>query len=242
MQLAVFLLAGRGSRLGDHCSETPKCLINVNGEKILHRMLDQLDKKRVKRAVLVVGYLWEEIKKSVGEKWKGIDLEYVVNEDWESTNNIVSLYRARHHITEGFYLIEGDILVDDGAFDLFSGDENQMAVSRFKPFMDGTVVTISRNDVERIFLKTTTGRPANPELLYKTVNIYALKHKDFQSVILDELARIIESGKTNVYYEQAFANLVNAGLLRFTIVDFSDMRWAEVDNIEDLHLAEELFS
>ncbi len=241
MQLAVFLLAGRGSRLGEHCAETPKCLIDVNGELILHRMLDQLNQKKVKRAVLVVGYLWEEIKKSVGERWKGIDLEYVVNEDWESTNNIVSLYRARHRITEGFYLIEGDILVDDGALDLFSGDENQMAVSRFQPFMDGTVVAKSGNEVEKIFLKTTEGRPANPEMLYKTVNIYTLAHHDFKSVILNELARIIESGETNVYYEQAFANLVNAGLLRFGIVDFSDTRWAEVDNIEDLRLAEKLF-
>ena len=157
------------------------------------------------------------------------------------SDKTVSLYRARRHITEGFYLIEGDILMDDGAFDLFSGDENQMAVSRFQPFMDGTVVTISHNEVERFFLKTTPGRPADPELLYKTVNIYALKHQDFQSVILDELSRIIESGETNVYYEQAFANLVNNGLLRFTIVDFSDTRWAEVDNIEDLRLAEKLF-
>lgn len=241
MQLAVFLLAGRGSRLGDHCAEIPKCLIEVNGEPILHRMLDQLDKKKIKRAVLVVGYLWEEIKQSVGEKWKGLDIEYVVNEDWESTNNIVSLYRAKDHIKESFYLIEGDIVVDEGAFDLFSGDENQMVVSRFQPFMDGTVVTISGKEVDTIFLKTSPGRPSNTDRLYKTVNIYALKSHDFQSVILEELARIIESGETNVYYEQAFANLVNAGLLRFAVVDFSTLRWAEVDNIEDLRLAEQLF-
>jgi len=241
MQLAVFLLAGRGSRLGEHCVEMPKCLITVNGEPILHRMLDQLDEKKVKRAVLVVGYLWEEIKKSVGEKWKGIDIEYVVNEDWESTNNIVSLYRAKHHIKEGFYLIEGDIVVGDGGLDLFSGNENQMAVSRFLPFMDGTVVTIGNNGVEKIYLKTTAGRPANPGLLYKTVNIYTLTHHDFQSIILDELARIIESGETNVYYEQAFANLVNSGEIRFKVVDFSEIKWAEVDNIDDLHFAEQLF-
>lgn len=242
MQSAVFLLAGRGSRLGDHCAELPKCLIEVNGKPILHRMLDQLDKKRVKRAVLVVGYLWQEIRQSVGEKWKRIDIDYVVNEDWESTNNIVSLYRAKDRITEGFYLIEGDIVVDEEGLDLFSEDGNQMAVSRFQPFMDGTVVTRKGDNVDRIFLKASSGRPENPDVLYKTVNIYTLDYRDFQTTILDELARIIESGDTNVYYEQAFANLVNAGLIRFAIVDFSALRWAEVDNIEDLRLAEQLFS
>ena len=241
MQLAVFLLAGRGSRLGDHCSEIPKCLIKVNRQPILHQMLDKLHEKKIKKAVLVVGYLWEEIRKSVGVRWKGIEIEYVVNEDWESTNNIVSLYRAKDHIKEGFYLIEGDIVVDDGALDLFSGDENQMAVSRFRRFMDGTVVTHANNEVEKIYLKSASDRPEDLDLLFKTVNIYTLTYHDFCSTILDELSRIIESGATNVYYEQAFANLVNSGAIRFKVVDFSEIRWVEVDNIEDLRLAEQLF-
>jgi choline kinase len=241
MQLAVFLLAGRGSRLGDHCSEIPKCLIKVSGKPILHQMLDKLHEKKIKKAVLVVGYLREEIRKSVGVRWKGIEIEYVVNEDWESTNNIVSLYRAKDYIKEGFYLIEGDIVVDDGALDLFSGYENQMAVSRFRPFMDGTVVTHVNNEVEKIYLKYATDRPRDLDLLFKTVNIYTLTYDDFYSAILLELERIIESGATNVYYEQAFANLVNSGVIRFKVVDFSAIRWAEVDNIEDLCLAEKLF-
>jgi len=57
MELAVFLLAGRGSRLGDHCADTPKCLIEVGGESILHRMLDHLDERKVKRAVLVLSLI-----------------------------------------------------------------------------------------------------------------------------------------------------------------------------------------
>lgn len=241
MQLAVFLLAGRGSRLGDHCAEIPKCLIKVNEKPILHQMLDELKERKIKRAILVVGYLWEEIQKSVGKSWKGIELVYVVNEDWESTNNIVSLYRARDHINEGFYLIEGDIILENGALNLFSGTENQMAVSQFKSFMDGTVITHTDNEVGKIYLKSAPDRPGNHDLLYKTVNIYTLTYQDFRSSVLDELERIINSGETNVYYEQAFANLVNSGTIQFKIVDFSNIRWAEVDDIEDLRLAEKLF-
>ena len=241
MKLAVFLLAGRGSRLGDHCAEIPKCLIEVNGKPILHQMLDNLHKKQVEKAILVVGYLWGEIEKSVGYKWKDINIEYVINEDWESTNNIVSLYRAKDQINEGFYLIEGDIIIEIGALDLFSGIKNQMAVSRFQTFMDGTVVTQENATVKRIYLKSMPDRPADPKILFKTVNIYTLAYSDFQTSILNELERIIKSGATNVYYEQAFANLVNAGVIQFEVVDFSKIKWAEVDNIEDLRMAEELF-
>lgn len=241
MKLAVFLLAGRGSRLGDHCAEIPKCLIEVNGKPILHQMLDNLHEKQVEKAVLVVGYLWGEIEKSVGHKWKGMNIEYVINEDWESTNNIVSLYRAKDYIDEGFYLIEGDIIIENGALNLFSGNKNQMAVSRFQTFMDGTVITQENSIVKRIYLKSVPDRPNDLDILFKTVNIYTLSYSDFQMSILDELERIIESGATNVYYEQAFANLVNTGVIQFGVVDFSEIKWAEVDNIEDLRMAEELF-
>ena len=66
MKLAVFLLAGRGSRLGPYGDHLPKCLLEVSGIPILHRMLGNLKKQGLKKAILVVGFLWEEIYKSVG--------------------------------------------------------------------------------------------------------------------------------------------------------------------------------
>jgi choline kinase len=242
MQVAVFLLAGRGSRLGNHCDEIPKCLIEVNGNPILHQMLDKLNDRGIKKSIFVVGYLWEEIQKRIGERWKGMDIEYVVNEEWESTNNIVSFYMAKDRIDTDFFLIEGDIIVGNGALDQFSGGGNQMAVSPFQPFMDGTVITKDNDDVKRIYLKSDPDRPADTNLLFKTVNIYTLTFEDFRSKIVSELERIIESGETNVYYEQAFANLVNNGSIQFKVVDFADVKWAEVDNFEDLRMAEKLFN
>jgi len=240
MRLAVFLLAGRGSRLGPYGDHLPKCLVEVSGIPILHRMLGNLKKQGLKKAIFVVGFLWEEIYKSVGDAWEGIEIEYVVNEDWEKTNNIVSLYRAKDHILEDFILLEGDIIVSTSALSLFSGAKNQIAVSSFKSYMDGTVVTIANKLVKKIYLKSDD-RPVEPGSLYKTVNIYCLEFKKFSFFVLPELKKIIDSGATNVYYEQAFANLVNSGNFDFIPVDFSRIEWAEVDNEEDLQRAERIF-
>jgi choline kinase len=153
MNTAVFLLAGRGSRLNRYTEIIPKCLVEVSGRPILERMLDILLKIGVRKVILVVGYRYEDIYRFVGNNWKGIDIEYVNNENWEKTNNIVSFYMAKDLITDNFLLIEGDILIDDHALDQFIDGKNQMAVSAYKPFMDGTVVTkSSSNKIERIVL------------------------------------------------------------------------------------------
>ena len=241
MKLAVFLLAGRGSRLGPCGNHLPKCLLEVSGIPILYRMLGNLKKQGLQKAIFVVGFLWEEIYKSIGDSWEGVEIEYVVNEDWEETNNIVSLYRAKNSILEDFLLLEGDIIVSESALGLFSGEKNQIAVSKFKPYMDGTVVTVGDRLVKKIYLKSDPDRPKEPGSLYKTVNIYCLEYNKFSSFILPELKKIIDSGATNVYYEQAFANLVNSGNMDFIPVDFSGIDWAEVDNENDLQMAERIF-
>jgi choline kinase len=204
-------------------------------------MLDMLNDNQVEKAVLVVGYLWQEIEKSVGARWKGVEIQYVINEDWESTNNIVSLYRAKEKIDRGFFLIEGDIIIENKTLDLFGSSGNQMAISRYHSFMDGTVVTQAEGYIKRIFLKSATDRPDDEKSLFKTVNIYTIEYSDFKRSILGELERIINSGDTNVYYEQAFANLVNQEVIQFKAIDFSELKWAEVDNVEDLRMAEDLF-
>ncbi len=244
MNTAVFLLAGRGSRLKRYTEVIPKCLVEVSGKPILHRMLELLLKKGIKRVILVVGYRWEEIFKSIGDNWQGMEIQYVNNIDWEKTNNIVSFYMAKDIIDEDFLLLEGDIVVAPNALDHFQVGRNQMAVSAFMPFMDGTVVTFDKSHmlVDRIYLKTDYSLIKRMDETYKTVNIYTIKHSDFINLVIPELKKIIDSGKVNSYYEQAFATLVNSGSMQFEAIDYSNLKWFEIDNEEDLEMAEKIFS
>ena len=40
---AVILAAGKGTRFKDMTAEKPKCMVEVNGETLIHRLLRQLD-------------------------------------------------------------------------------------------------------------------------------------------------------------------------------------------------------
>lgn len=242
MKLAVFLLAGRGSRLDRYTEIIPKCLVEVSGVPILHRMLNTLLIRGVRKVVFVVGYRWEEIYSSVGNNWKDIEIQYINNHDWSKTNNIVSFYLAKDSINEDFLLIEGDIVIAHNALDGFLSGKNQMAISKYKPYLDGTVVTLKNNrNVDHLYLKADINSDLNLNHTFKTVNIYNINYLDFRNLIIPAFESIINNGKVNSYYEQAFAYLLNSGKLEFEAIDYSNINWCEIDNEQDLKMAEIMF-
>ena len=52
---AIILAAGMGSRLKELTNNIPKCMIEVNGESLIKRLLKILIKYKVNDVVLVVG-------------------------------------------------------------------------------------------------------------------------------------------------------------------------------------------
>ena len=102
MKLAVFLLAGGGIRLKPYTNDIPKCLVEVNGKKLLIRMLDYLVKGGIEKVILVIGYKGDKIRSVVGDSWQGMEIKYVDNKDWATTNNVVSLNLAVPSINDDF--------------------------------------------------------------------------------------------------------------------------------------------
>ena len=66
MKLAVFLLAGGGIRLKPYTNDIPKCLVPVNNQMLLIRMLDFLQLAGFEKIILVVGYKEDKIQSIVG--------------------------------------------------------------------------------------------------------------------------------------------------------------------------------
>lgn len=58
---AVILAAGMGKRLGEYTKNNTKCMVEVNGVKLIDRVIKQLGSLNLKRLVLVVGYQGEKV-------------------------------------------------------------------------------------------------------------------------------------------------------------------------------------
>ncbi len=235
---ALLLAAGTGSRLKPLTDNAPKCLTEVNGVPILGRLVRCLVKQGFNRLVVVVGYLDGRIREYLEANARGLTVDFVDCPDYATTNNIYSLWLARDHIHEPFVLIESDLVFDSDMLRAMRTPDH-VAVARFQAPMTGT--TVSLDPSGRVVSFHVGADPRGGDLCYKTVNVYSLSLPVWQEVVR-RLERRITAGHVNDYYEVVFAEMVADRALAFQAVHFDSGRWYEIDTIEDLCMAEQLFS
>ncbi len=106
---AIILAAGVGKRLWPVTQHRPKCLIEIGGQTLLSRYLESLASVRVTHATIVVGYKQEMIRAAVGSQCHGVDLSYLVNEEFHR-GSISSLWIARQALTDDAVIMDADVL------------------------------------------------------------------------------------------------------------------------------------
>ena len=233
---ALLLAAGTGSRLRPLTLDAPKCLTEVSGEPILARLLDNLRVQGIKRLVVVTGYLDHCVREYLEENAADMQLEYVFNPVYKTTNNIYSLWLAKKAIEEPFVLIESDLVFEASMLEPMLVPD-RIAVSNILPWMNGIMVELNADKAVKAF---HVSHDVDDERRYKTVNICSLSTQSWQRVIA-RLDRYIEDGRVNEYYETVFADMVADGSLEFDAVLFNEKKWYEIDAMEDLHQAELMF-
>lgn len=89
---AIILAAGMGRRLGSYTKENTKCMVPVNGVKLIDRVLTQLSQLNLQRVIIVVGYKGQELIKYLDHRYDDkLKIEFVNNPIYDRTNNIYSL-------------------------------------------------------------------------------------------------------------------------------------------------------
>lgn len=233
---ALLLAAGTGSRLRPLTIDAPKCLTEVSGEPILARLLDNLRVQGIKRLVVVTGYLDHSVREFLEENAADMQLDYVFNPVYKTTNNIYSLWLAKKAIEEPFVLIESDLVFEASMLEPMLIPD-RIAVSNILPWMNGTMVELNADKAVKAF---HISHDVDDERRYKTVNICSLSSQSWQRVIA-RLDHYLEDGRVNEYYETVFADMVADGSLEFDAVLFNENKWYEIDAMEDLHQAELMF-
>lgn len=112
MHKALILAAGKGERLKGLTRNTPKALIPVAGTPLLHRVLKGLKLSGIDEAYVVIGYMGQKIRKSVGDQYSGVKGHYVQNPRWRE-GNLYSLLAAKEVLNENFVLCMADHLFDN---------------------------------------------------------------------------------------------------------------------------------
>lgn len=104
---AIFIAAGFGSRLVPITLNTPKPLVRVKGRRIIDSLLDAVVAAGIEEIYIVRGYLAEQFDQLL-HKYPMI--RFLENPVYNETNNISSVYVARH-LLAGSYIFEADLFV-----------------------------------------------------------------------------------------------------------------------------------
>lgn len=242
---AIILAAGMGKRLGEYTKSNTKCMVPVNGVRLIDRLLGQLSKLNLHRVVIVIGYEGQQLMDYIGDNYSGLKVEYINNPIYDKTNNIYSLALAKEQMIEDdTLLLESDLIFDDGMFNLLleSPFPNLALVAKYESWMDGTMVRIDEENNIVNFIPKADFRYADTDKYYKTVNIYKFS-KDFcRTKYVPFLEAYTKSVGNNEYYENVLRILTFLSPGDLKALPIATEKWYEIDDKQDLDIAEALFS
>jgi len=234
---ALLLAAGTGIRLQPLTLTVPKCLTEVGGVPILERLVNNLKAQGFERLIVVIGHLGDQIQEFLQQHSDDMRIDYIINPDYRTSNNIYSLWLARHQIREPFLLVESDLVFETRMLDDML-QPDKMAISKILPWMKGTTVELGFE--RRVTAFRRDGDRCDDARQYKTVNLYSLSLNSWNK-IEDRLHHYVSEGRLSEYYEVVFGEMIADGTLSFDAVFFDAKRWYEIDTMADLRAAEDQF-
>ena len=247
---AVLLAAGMGKRLGRYTNNGTKCMVRVNGISLIERTITALVACKIKRFIIVVGYKSDVLKQFIAQKFPkkslgGMEIEYIENTVYDKTNNIYSLYLARKELEKDeTILLESDIIFKTDTLKSLveSKDKNVALVSQFEPWMDGTCAVLDDDHCITGIIDKQHFNWNDTKNYHKTVNIYKLSREFSQQFYIPFLEAYQKAFGKNEYYETVLRVLtfLNARTLKAQSVAGSE--WHEIDDPEDLAVAENKFA
>lgn len=243
---AIILAAGMGRRLGELTKNNTKCMVEVNGITLIDRMLIQLSKLSLNRVVVVVGYEGKKLIDYIGTRYDAkMTIEYVENPIYDKTNNIYSLALAKEYLKgDDTLLIESDLIVDDGLYNLILNDPypNLALVAKYQTWMDGTMVKIDDDNNIVNFIPKKAFDYNDVDSYFKTVNIYKFSKEFSTNKYVPFLEAYTKALGNNEYYEQVLRVITFLDHSDLKALPISNERWYEIDDIQDRDIAEALFA
>jgi choline kinase len=237
--VGVILAAGLGSRLRPLTDSTPKCLLDVGGVTLLERQLRRLAAAGVKRSVVVVGYLGDQIGAHLRRVPPPLEVMLAPNPVYATTGNCLSVLAARAHVgDDGILIIDGDVVLTGDALTHLLADpapcsvlldrETPLGHEEMKALLDG------EGRIRQLSKGLAPAQCAGESIGVNKVGGDGLRR------LWSEL-EAMQRGDDQGYYEDAFQRLIDTGT-EFRTVPIGHDEWTEIDDLADLEDARRRFA
>lgn len=243
---AIILAAGMGRRLGEMTRENTKCMVPVNGVRLIDRLLKQLSDLSLNRVIIVVGYQGQKLIDYIGHRYDDqLKIEYAENPIYDKTNNIYSLSIVKEQLQEDdTILIESDLIFSDRLFPMILENPypNLALVAKYESWMDGTMVRLDEEQHIVNFISKDAFDYADVNSYYKTVNIYKFSRQFLQQKYVPFLDAYTKAVGNNEYYENVLRIISMLDSHNMKALPIGRERWYEIDDKQDLDIAEAIFA
>lgn len=238
---AIVLTAGLARRMQPLSLEHHKALLPVGDTTILGRIMDALVNISVNRITVVTGYKASDIEETLLSDYPNLNFQFVRNNRFEETNNIVSLALALEviELDDDIILLECDLLFDPIILKQLVAHpaENVALVDLWRTGMDGTVVKLKNGWVDTVLTASSQHSEFSYRKKYKTLNIYKFSAVFCRSTLLPMLKFYAESLDEHSYYEVVLGMLAGLPKYRIAGLKIDSRTWTEVDDPNDLEVA-----
>ena len=243
---AIILAAGMGRRLGELTKDNTKCMIPVNGVRLIDRLLGQLSQLSLNRVIIVVGYQGQKLINYIGHRYDDkLKIEYADNPIYDKTNNIYSLSLVKNQLMEDdTLLIESDLIFSDRLFSMILDNPypNLALVAKYESWMDGTMVRLDGDNNIVNFVPKKAFKDDDVDHYYKTVNIYKFSKAFSQHKYVPFLEAYCHALGNNEYYEQVLRVITLLDNAELKALPIGSEKWYEIDDVQDLDIAETIFA
>lgn len=228
---AIILAAGRSSRLYPITLETPKCLLEIGGEKIINRQVNAIREAGINDILIVIGYKGDLILDELGST-----VRYREYNDYSKTNNLHTLWNVKDELNEDFICLFSDVL-----FDPIILNKAKESSQDFCMMIDTSQIL---TDTMRVKLEHEKLTSIGSHISIKAGSGNFIGIAKFSKIgarkLCSQMAKLI-TGHKNDYYTIAIDALAKKGI-QIGYIDVKDNKWAEIDTKVDLDNANEYYN
>ncbi|MEF2243936.1 HAD-IIA family hydrolase [Paenibacillus sp. IITD108] len=238
---AAILAAGLGSRLQPITNHKPKCMVKVQGETLLERQLSAFLEGGIEEVYIVTGYRSELIdEKYIKRRFKKMEIHFIQNDLFETTNNMYSLYLLKTYLyNQSFVLCNGDIIYDNQIFvDLVNSSYPDLIAVEKNTYMDESMKIKVNNDNLIVDISKALDESASYGV---SIDMYKFSMNSAK-VLFDRVETIINvENNLKDWTEVAIQSVLKERLINMQPYPINNYRWVEIDNYNDLALADMKF-
>lgn len=228
---AIILAAGKGSRISNEIEARPKSTLEINGVPIIRKTTQMLLDNNVDVSVCV-GYRYQDIQDCLS----GLNVTYYNNPQYDSTNNIYSLWLAQDELrkNDDTLIISADVVFSEDMLKKIIDAPCDLAMVTDKSRVADGDYFFALSDKGEILEYGPKIPLEQRSCEYVGISkISAEACNDFTN----RLCELIDGGHNNVYFENTFFSFLNTKEHGISTIDVSEFEWREIDFYADYQKA-----